>query len=375
MVSGWQVLRRLLPAGGWAMPQLGAGVKAPLSESTAAAQQWHVLVYDSYESQPQPTLASEVDPEGISVFEKSKWRTVWSNGQGAKVFDGLLTNIGRHLYRLETRTIAHLKDHYCREGLICCKYSVDVLDAVPFGKGKRKQLWRPRSTKFTDFCNCQSYPENDRRAPQPTVSETCAISIRSIFNECISIDCVGDEYAIASLASERSRSWKTFQMAEKGLTRVGASKTVVAQAQQAYAARAAASALVDEYDDPDEDYLLMPNRGGIAIEFGCTLRDDPGDKNLYRIRLDDGEALPESLSRSRDLFMQENPDLIEWSETEFYSVAPDQSAVVYLEDGTLYWKNKAGFKRALGQVSTLRGFQWINTRRLSTSELYSLMAH
>jgi hypothetical protein len=369
------MLRRLLPAGNGRLDYAAPQRQEVGQSAKGVEQQWHVLVFDSFERTARPTLAAEHEPNALTVFEQCKWRTIWSNGSAVKVFDGILVNIRQHLYRLETRTVSHTKDHYCKEGLVCCKYSLDTLEARPFLKGRRRVLWRPRSAKFTDFCNCQSFDEDDARAPKPSVHEKCSLTIRSICNDSISIDYVGEEYGMSNPTNEKSRNWQTFELTAAGLKKRALPKQLLAKAQQLHKAQALQNSLVAQYEMPQAAYILTPAQKGISVHFGLTVADDPGDSNLYCLSVDGVDMLPEHLTRARDTFVAQNPELIDWQNVEFYSVAPDHSAVVYIEDATLFWKNTTGFKRALGQISQLRGFQWIDTRMMPGSERYGLMAH
>jgi hypothetical protein len=57
-------------------------------------------------------------------------------------------------------------------------------------------------------------------------------------------------------------------------------------------------------------------------------------------------------------FRREHPKLVPWNNTQFWSVSPDKTAVVYVQNSKVYWQPLTGKARLIGTAKLACGVRW-----------------
>lgn len=334
---------------------------------------WTVLAFSAVEERLAVPFTQE--PERICGFRKNDWQTIVCNGSDAQRFDGLVSYLGGRLYRLETSVVSKIKAHRCREGRFCCRYRMELLNAKPVSGGKTKCLWRSPESRFLDFCKCSLVPDTDQHVD----SEECsAFTIKSIVDDTISIDEMTDEFDIASARPHGGRAWKTLKLTNGGLKELRISRQIVQQADKTFAELCAHDTWAQDYDPSyftNRGFLVMPGKEGLAVDFQCGYRPDPFDGSAYRFRLERPHGLSEPGERARINFKRRHPQLANWDEIDSYTVAPDQSAFVFVSKGHLFWGDVTGKQLTLGPIDKFGGWQWVRTEQLAEPDQRWLDQH
>ena len=72
---------------------------------------------------------------------------------------------------------------------------------------------------------------------------------------------------------------------------------------------------------------------------------------------------------TKNEFISKNKALIDWNKAKVFTIAPDQSAVVYVSGDKLYWRSVSATQpRLIGTVVDVRGWQWADTNALTDTE-------
>jgi len=362
----WQFLRRLLAV---------ANTKAP--GPLAQRSHWQVLAFDMRQEQRSDREALlEPTSDQLSKFSRSEWRTIWSDGRDIRAFDGLVARVGGQLQRLQTQVITKTKAHRCAEGNLCCRYRVDVLVGQSIYGGRPRFLWRSPESRHLDFCRCAALPEADAQTRKIDAEEASSFSIQSIVDDKISIDTLTDEYDIGRGTPHGGRVWQTLKMTQRGLRNCRMPRRLLAKADAAFARLAQCDQVAQDYDPSyfeSGGYLLIPHKGGIAVDFQCGYHFDPYDTTLYRLRLEDSTEFNQDSVRRKLDFVHRNQTLFPWTEIDVFTVAPDGTSMLYSRDSQLFWYQANGETVALGEVRNFRGWQWIDSTTQSTTELRWLM--
>ncbi len=358
----WQFLRKLLAAA-------NAKETSPLAQRS----RWQVLAFDMRQGQRSDQQGTDSQ---LSKFSRSDWRTVWSDGREIRAFDGLLARFGGQLQRLETQVISKTKAHRCAEGNLCCRYRVDVLVGQSIHGGRPRFLWRSPESRHLDFCQCEALPEAEVRTRRIDAEEASTFSIQSIVDDKISIDAVTDEYDIGRGTPHGGRVWQTLKMTHRGLRNCRAPRRLIAKADAAFAQLSRSDAIAQDYDPnyfESSGYLLIPHKGGVAVDFQCGYHLDPFDTTLYRLRLEHSDEFDQEPVRRKSDFVRRHQALFPWNEIDVFTVAPDGSSMLYSKDSQLFWYQANGETIDLGAVRNFRGWQWIDSSTQPATELQWLL--
>lgn len=358
----WQFLRKLLAAA-------NAKTTTPLAQRS----RWQVLAFDMrQEKRSDEDAMLEPSATQLSKFSRSEWRTIWSDGRDTRAFDGLLARVGGQLQRLETQVISKTKAHRCAEGNLCSRYRVDVLVGRSILGGRPRFLWRSPESRHLDFCKCAALPDAEVQKRKIDAEEASTFSIQSIVDDKISIDAVTDEYDIGRGTPHGGRVWQTLTMTHRSLRNCRAPRRLLAKADAAFAQLAKCDVIAQDYDPSyfeSSGYLLIPHKGGVAVDFQCGYHLDPFDTTLYRLRLEDSDEFDQEPVRRKSAFVHRNQALFPWNEIDVFTVAPDGSSMLYSKDSQLFWYQPDGETIELGAVRNFRGWQWIDSSNQPATEL------
>jgi len=362
----WQFLRKLLSVG-----------NTRAAHPVSARSRWQVLAFDMRTEQ-RTTEEGLLEPKAaqLSKFSRSEWRTIWSDGQETRSFDGLVSRVGGQLQHLQTQVVTKTKAHRCAEGNLCCRYRVDVLVGQSIHGGRPRFLWRSPESRQLDFCKCLALPEAEASTRKIDAEEASSFSIQSIVGDKISIDTLTDEYDIARGTPHGGRVWQTLKMTQKRWRNCHVSRRLIARADAAFAQIAQRDEIAQDYDPTyfeSGGYLLIPHKGGVAVDFQCGYHFDPCDATLYRLRLEEPEEFDRDSTKTKSEFIRRNQNLLPWDEIDVFTVAPDGSSVLYALNSQLFWHRGMGETIALGSVRNFRGWQWIDSTTQSTAELKWLL--
>jgi hypothetical protein len=108
------------------------------------------------------------------------------------------------------------------------------------------------------------------------------------------------------------------------------------------------------------NFILCPTNGGISYRFGVPYREQSARGTVDIVDVRGSSLLIARDEKNRDDFVKLHPKFLPWKKLNFYTVAPDQSAVVYSQRGQLFWKNLDSSMRLLGRIREVNGVQWVN---------------
>lgn len=367
MATEWLLLKNFL-----ALPALITGARLEAALPPVGKARWMALVFEGEADAPKPY----VDPPGISRFTKTKWRTISSDGDHLRSYDGLIARLGHHLFKVRTQQITKTKAHLCAEGRIWARYREQYLEAEPIAGGRARPLWRAPDAKFFKFCDCEFVESPLEQQVQS--EETSELSVQSIINDSISIDAVTDEFNIAATSPHGGRVWQTLKINGNSLKPQKIHHSILRLADLEFMRALKSDRVAIDYDRRYVDcqgFLVLPWRGGVVVEFQCGSRFDPFDRSSYPVRVEQPYGLGDSYSKMCHSFLKEHQSLIDWQKVDFYTVAPDRSVVVFAHGNDLYWKSvTTGEQIPLGTVKQIRGWQWVDKTRLYDKEIAALAA-
>ncbi|MGH9553280.1 MAG: hypothetical protein ACRD3W_28120 [Terriglobales bacterium] len=304
----------------------------------------------------------------ISIFQRNRWRTIWTDGCSTRYFDALIALSDCRFYELRTKRTSTAKAHRCSEGQVRCRYTVEKLEAVPICGGRNRVIWQSPESRYLDFCRCQSLSEQECIGSKLDSEDSSAFSIQAILEDNISIDSLTDEYNIAASNPHGGRRWHTMRLDGARLRKQRLPRHLIEKADAAFAALASQSESLHDYYPsyfPTDGYLLKPAKTGIAVEFQCDYRLDPFDASLFCLRLENGDGAINSDQSRRSQFREQNSKLLPWDSIDTFTVAPDGASVLYTLSGELFWASAAGSIVSLGPISRLGGWQWVDTGKLA----------
>jgi hypothetical protein len=108
------------------------------------------------------------------------------------------------------------------------------------------------------------------------------------------------------------------------------------------------------------NFILCPTNGGISYRFGMPYREQSARGTVDIVDVSGSSLLIARDEKNRGDFVKLHPKFLPWKKLNFYTVAPDQSAVVYSQSGHLFWKNIDSSVRFLGRIREVNGIQWVN---------------
>lgn len=207
------------------------------------------------------------------------------------------------------------------------------------------------------------------------------INILSVYNDHISIHAT--TYANSPFAAHGnfSGSWQTYKIDSVKL--VPSCKWLLTSQVERQAwkqlAKSDAKFVLTEDDNGETTvrpecragFALVPGAGFCNLEYAVTAcagaHYDVDDSTV--VKLVAGCRSPAELKSAK--FVQAHPHLLQWKSLPFYSVSPDQAAVIYQLKNNLYWQNVNGGKAILvSPIHKVRGIQWVQ-KKIVTKEVVS----
>src|SRR5262249_39887756 len=121
--------------------------------------------------------------------------------------------------------------------------------------------------------------------------------------------------------------------------------------------------------DQDCGQALSPAGGTAMVE--TFYAPERANQGVVLVKLP--QAIPPSYESTKNAFVSKNKSLIDWSKVKVFTVAPDQSAVVYVQGDVLYWRSATSdASRIIDKVGDVRGWQWVDSNGLTDAERQKL---
>lgn len=353
LAAGWSTLSSSV----WA---------APAAAPAAAGGKWSVLVVDQLQAKTKDTPA--------------KWATFWSDGTNVRRFEAPVVTLGGKPYTLKLTNTA--KRETCSQGKYPFSLSVDQLVAEPLGGGASKPLFgqiplqTAKDLMKEHLSSCEGMKPLPYSPDSTESYERARIRLVSIYADNLGLETVTESFAYGRPKPLVSNDWGTYQLRDDELIKIGKKALpdgAVTEATTDFVKLAPADR--DGYSPADlAHYALVPAGGGVAVEFGVPATQEAAMGTVRTVRVVKSGGLKDEYSKTRQAFVAAHPKLIAWDKVSVYTVAPDQSSVVYAQDGKLYWQPASGKPKLLGQVKDVRGWQWQDGRQLSAAEKKALGA-
>ncbi len=337
------VLLVVLLWGGWGCLAALAGGRG--------GQGWQVVVND------RQAAGSKTVP--------ARWVSVWADGKTSSRNQGLVVSMDGHLWTLDVSTQSDKGS--CAEGKFPFSYSVDELIASPLGAGQGRRvlmgqgaLGSAKDVMRDHLANCDGIKALPSQ-PETTESyERSKIRLLSNYNGKIGLELVSESLAYGRPEAMVSNDWGAYGI-DKGFS--GKEGRKLLPSGTAGEASARFLKLPKSERDPFSPgdfshFILVPAGGGVAVEFGVpgTAASARGEAQVVRVERPGG--LGDAYDKARLAFVSKHRGLIPWDKVSFYTIAPDGSAVVYAQNGGLYWQGLTGKARPIGHVQEVRGWQW-----------------
>lgn len=259
-----------------------------------AAAKWQILVQD------QLTAGSKDTP--------AKWVTVWADGTSTKRMDGLVADLSGKMCTLKVATSK--ERGATKTGKFPFVYEIDQLTAQPVAGGQAKVLLGDSALTSAKALMHEHLNECEGMKPLPFAPDTTEsyekskVRILAVYSNSLAVD-------------QASESFKYGRPNPMSLSETACYKL-------------------------DKDCATT---GKKALPAALAV----GDASKFS-KLPPGE--PEAS------FVAKNPKLVPWDKVQFYTVSPDKTAVVYAQNGMLFWQAATGKPKPLGSVKSVHGWQW-----------------
>jgi hypothetical protein len=365
--------------------------------SSAAAGQFSVLVYTA--DQPKAAYkgliitnrtffvntspVAKIEPTGESPRIQN-WKTVYSDGNSLKEEKSLCLMLGTELCRISMAS--HKAKFVFPKKQFPFNYSIETLEATPLrstgdkpfvliGQNELQQAksdlkdHRGDLANLRETANTYSHPFND-----PT-SRDLKVEMLSICGDYLGIEKFWKEENSSAVHPDQSLDWGTYKIAGHNLKRIDL-KTIPQPIQEDAVARLKKvdSDTLDLFQEPDWDhFLLIPKGPDFEIDFGVTTVSAVVHGLVLPISASCAGSFPPEYARLNKEFSKNRPEL----KKTFFAPAPDQSAVIYADNGQLVFKDLASgkTKTVLNDMKSFRGWQWVSLQSITNqSELLGTQA-
>jgi len=343
---------------------------APAAKPESSAQSekphWLVVVLDR---------VSYKEPADLDEGGRTKWKTFLSDGVHSTRWDDPIVSSGTQLVRLKTRTVR--AEASCPQDKLHYSYEIDLLMSQPLSSGGARvllgqqdlasskltmQMLKKRcKQRFLGFSNASAAGEADR----PSYHQ-CQVDLVSIYRDYLGLKLTYNSDFIDTPHPNHTVSWNSYLLRSDSLrpiTRKQLPQRVLTQAANDFAKENP-----DYVDGIDLDcFLVKPSHGGASVEFGTPNLIGSGG-GVYSVAIRSPTGLSDRYDLDRLRFVREHPTLIAWSKSDFYTIAPDKSAVVFSQGKKLYWQKVSGKAQLIGTVKNIGGWQWCDANHLSETE-------
>jgi hypothetical protein len=324
----------------------------------------HSRCYPGYSKEQ---LEKDGSPEACltrNCARSAKWETTFADDDSQAHLPGLYV-AADHIFELKIKTVGRTKVNSVGYKIAS---TVVELTACQLGTQKSKTLLGAPN-EFEGYASEQMDTKGDKNCKDKIIfTYDGEYRVLSIFGPVISVSQTNSTYCYGSPHPYGGMYWKTYKLTPNGLKPAELPLTPSLKAQ----IRAGCKKLFDEYDEKDicdEGQALSPLGGGALTEtYYSPVRPQEG---VVQVKLP--QAIPASYEETKNEFVTKNRDLIDWSKAKVFTVAPDQSAVVYQMNDTLYWRSPEGdASLILGTVKDIRGWQWTDANLLTPIERQKL---
>lgn len=332
--------------------------------SLAKTAAWQVLILDQSSAKTAPNLAN--------------WVTIASNGLKTKRFDAPVVSLDGHPYTLRLTT--ERRKDACPAGKFPFSYEVDQLIATPLSGGQpiiligQSALQSAKDLMKEHLASCDGIKPLPGSPVTTESYEKSRVSLLSIFQDNLGLEVISESFAYGKPKAMVYCDWASYRFKNGDLFKRG--KKILPDGATTEATSKFLKLPSDERDDfsPADlsHFVLVPRGGGVVVEFGVPATADSQMATVKMVRTDRTYEPKDEYSKLRGSFMRAHPKLIAWDKVSFYTVAPDQSAVVFARDGKLYWQALSGAAKLIGRVKEVRGWQWQGVSSLSDSERQGL---
>jgi len=335
----------------------GAGAAG---EAKAAGGSWQVLILDRLSASSKDSPA--------------RYATTWSSGSTSKRFDGAVAALGGHLVTLKVNNV---KEHgSCPLGKFPFSIDVDQLVAEPLGGGQAKVLFGQSALASAKDLMRDHLASCDGLKPLPFAPDTTEsyertkINLLSVYNNYLGVEIVAASLPYGKPSPMAVDNWGAYQLDKEPIAPVSKKGLPAGAASEATSKFLKLPASErDSYAPADVgQFVYVPSAGGVAVEFGVPGTVEASRGTVKVVRVERPAGLGDEYSKMAGQFVAAHAKLLPWDKLSFYTVAPDRSAVVYGQDGKLYWQALSAKPKQIGQLKELRGWQWVAGGKLSQTE-------
>ena len=338
---------------------------APETEKPQNNSHWMVLIQSrSYPGYSKELLEKDGTPAACLIrncSREAKWDTFFADEKSQAHLSGLYVSSG-HLFALKPKTVARSKMNSVGYKIAS---SVTELVATQLGTQKTKRLLGA-ANDFEGYASEQmdTKPIDDNCKDRIIFTFDEQNQVLSVYGPWISISESTSTYAYGTPHPYGNMYWRNYTLTPAGLK----PGTLPLSRSTKVKIRVGAKKLFNGEGAPESaqcGQALSPAGGGAMTETYVTpVRPEEG---VVLVKLP--QAIPASYEKIKNEFISKNKNLIDWNKAKVFTIAPDQSAVVYVLGNNLYWRSvSAAQPRLLGKVVDVRGWQWTDTNALTDTE-------
>jgi hypothetical protein len=308
----------------------------------------------------QVVVEDEKTPAGKKGAD---WVTYLVDEKTKREIPGFLAFVGNGLYALNVN--GNEGNCSCKDGKYPFSYKVDELLARPVDSTQEKALLgdlaleSARAVMRDHQASCDGIKPLPGQPESTESYERSKMRLLSNYNGNLGLEVVTESFSYGKPTAMVSTDWGSYKLDKEPITREGKKYLPDGAAAEASAKFTKLAAAEREGFSPADlsHFVFAPNGGGMAIEFGVPGTTEATRKQTRLVRVERTNAAGD-YEKVRQSFVKEHPGLIAFNKTDFYTVAPDGSAVVYAQNGSLYWQGAAGKPKLIGKVVNVRGWQW-----------------
>lgn len=335
-----------------AIPAVLAGMASLVAAGPTSGGGWQVIVLD------------QVAP--ASKSSAAKWASLWSDGKSIKRIDDFVLSANGRMWTLNISPMAGQCS--CKEGKFPFSYNVDQLIAVSLAEPKERKvlmgdiaLESAKAVMRDHEASCDGIKALPGQPDTTESYERSKMRLLSSYNGQVGLELVTESSAYGRPVPMVSNDWAAYRLDKDPIGKVSNRKALpaysMAEASNQFSKLPAAQR--DPFAPGDfGHFVFAPSGGGVAVEFGVPGVAEAQKNQARVVRVEVAAGLNNEYDKMRQAFKQSHGKLIPWEKASFYAVAPDQSAVVYAENGKLYWQAVSGKAKPIGQVKQVRGWQW-----------------
>jgi len=343
------------------------------SKASVKPPHWMVLIQSrSYPGWKKALLEKDGTPEACLTRNCAKdirWDTFFSDDKSQAKLTGLYVANG-HIF--DVRRVKETRTKINKHGYKIVSTVVGLI-ALQLGTPEAprwlgQQNWKDSNSYILE--QNENEPTADSNKPKDKVIFTYDgdNSVIAVFGPWLSVIESASTYAFGTPHPYGNSHWQIYKLAPDTLKKekMAFPNSVTAQIRAGY--KKLFYDLPAEMNE-DSGQALCPAGGTAMVEtFYAPERTSQG---VVLVKLP--QAVPPSYESTKNEFIAKNKNLIDWNKAKVFTVAPDQSAVVYVLDNDLYWRSVSTAKpRLIGKVVDVRGWQWIDMNSLTDAERQKL---